>query len=798
MPATVAVRLVPTLTAPDAFSPIVNAHFRCAAPADSPLFVGVIDGAAEWIFRKREVLSVTVSAADRMVDRPADILSEILWRDVALAYRLPVLPVPPSRIVKERRATFLASPEQLRRRPGATTRWRNLLLAGDYTDTGLPATIEGAIASGVAAGTAGDRGTRRSPDAGLGGRWRLRCGGDHRDWRIGAAHHSMNGTINETAERATVAASRGDVGRNPPGLDTAIARAIQSLLASQHADGHWVFELEADATIPSEYILLQHYLDRIEPGLQARIADFIRARQGEDGGWPLFHGGALDLSCSVKAYFALKAAGDPADAPAGDMARARAAILRQGGARRCNVFTRITLALFGEVPWRAVPAMPVEIMLLPGWSPFHISKVSYWSRTVLVPLLVLMALRPQARNPRGITVRELFVEPPDTVRDWITGPGSASPLALAFGLLDRVLRRAEPLFPGGRGERGAAIEGARRGRLCDRAAKRRRRPRRHLSSDGQLSDDVRVSGPSAGSSCWIGQAAAAAVDKVVIRDQAGSYCQPCLSPVWDTALACHALMEAEDRRLDPLQSGRVSTGSPVGRCSKRLAIGPWSGPGCGPEAGRSSTKTPTILTSTTPPLLPWLSTASIGSDTVRRSHRAAEWVTGMRKLLQWRLGLQVPDADVTRGHWYLNHILFADHGALLDLADGRCQRPLSWAAWPRSAAVLTTAPPQPSCFLCGANRKPTAAGSGRWGTNYIYGTWSVLAALNAAGVDPRGLLGEIRCRAVDWLLDRQRVRMAVGARANNRIGSARLAAKRSTARPRRRPGPLLALMAAGR
>ncbi len=151
VPATIAARLVPALTVPDAFSPIVNAHFRCAAPADSPLFVGVIDGAAEWIFRKREVLSVTVSAADRMVDRPADILSEILWRDVALAYRLPVLPVPPSRIVKERRATFLASPEQLRLRPGATTRWRNLLLAGDYTDTGLPATIEGAIASGVAA-----------------------------------------------------------------------------------------------------------------------------------------------------------------------------------------------------------------------------------------------------------------------------------------------------------------------------------------------------------------------------------------------------------------------------------------------------------------------------------------------------------------------------------------------------------------------------------------------------------------------------------------------------------------------
>ena len=172
VPATVAARLVPELTVPDAFSPIVNAHFLCAAPPDSPLFIGVIDGAAEWIFRKREVLSVTVSAADRMVDRPADAVREILWRDVALAYRLPALPMPPARIVKERRATFLASPEQLQRRPAATTRWPNLFLAGDYTDTGLPATIEGAIASGITAArqTAARRGAnpRRGAARGAG------------------------------------------------------------------------------------------------------------------------------------------------------------------------------------------------------------------------------------------------------------------------------------------------------------------------------------------------------------------------------------------------------------------------------------------------------------------------------------------------------------------------------------------------------------------------------------------------------------------------------------------------------
>src|SRR5437763_1539359 len=151
VPAAIAARLVPGLIVPDRHSPIVNAHFRCAPPAGSPFFVGVIGVAAEWIFRLREVLAVTVSAADRFVECAATELCDLFWRDVAVAYRVPAHPVPPARIVKERRARFLASPEQLKRRPRQKTGWRNLLLAGDYVDTGLPATIEGAIRSGFAA-----------------------------------------------------------------------------------------------------------------------------------------------------------------------------------------------------------------------------------------------------------------------------------------------------------------------------------------------------------------------------------------------------------------------------------------------------------------------------------------------------------------------------------------------------------------------------------------------------------------------------------------------------------------------
>ncbi|HKT20052.1 MAG TPA: FAD-dependent oxidoreductase, partial [Stellaceae bacterium] len=151
VPAPIAARLIPRLTAPDEFRAIVNAHFRVALRGDAPWFVGIIGGVAEWVFRKPDVLSVTISAGDRLVDTAAEELAPLLWKDVAAAYDLPADPMPPWQIVKEKRATFAATPAQLARRPGAATRWDNLVLAGDWIETGLPATIEGALRSGFAA-----------------------------------------------------------------------------------------------------------------------------------------------------------------------------------------------------------------------------------------------------------------------------------------------------------------------------------------------------------------------------------------------------------------------------------------------------------------------------------------------------------------------------------------------------------------------------------------------------------------------------------------------------------------------
>ena len=180
-------------------------------------------------------------------------------------------------------------------------------------------------------------------------------------------------------------------------LEASIASATQGLLGYRQPDGHLVFELEADSTIPAEYVLLRHYLaEPVDCELEAKIANYLRRIQGAHGGWPLVHDGAFDMSASVKAYFALKMIGDSVDAP--HMVRAREAIRSRGGAVNSNVFTRFLLSMFGVLTWRAVPVLPIEIMLLPMWSPFHLNKISYWARTTIVPLMVLAALKPRAQE----------------------------------------------------------------------------------------------------------------------------------------------------------------------------------------------------------------------------------------------------------------------------------------------------------------------------------------------------------------------------------------------------------------
>ena len=559
-------------------------------------------------------------------------------------------------------------------------------------------------------------------------------------------------------------------------LEPVIAEATAALKALQREDGHWVFELEADATIPAEYILLEHYLDEIDDEVERKLAAHLRALQGKHGGWPLFHGGDFNLSTSVKAYYALKLAGDGPDAP--HMTRAREAILAHGGAARCNVFTRFALALFGQLPWRGVPVMPVEIMLLPRWFPFHLNKVSYWSRTVIVPLLILTALKPLARNPRRVDVRELFATPPEAHRHYQVNPTGAR-LGDFFLALDKLLRIVEPFFP--KGTRQKAI-----GRAIAWVTER-------LNGEDGLGAIFPAMANTVMAFDALGYArdhpdlvtAKAAVRKLLVLMDGRGYCQPCMSPIWDTGLAAHALMEAEAPR-DGAVVSRAMDWLVKRHILDMRGDWAWRRPHLRPGGWAfqyANAHYPDVD-----------DTALVGMALDRAAdprhreavERAAEWIIGMQSE---NGGWGSFDAD--NSHFYLNHIPFADHGALLDppTADvsGRCLGFLAQLGYKRDHPAVARAIE----FL---KREQEKDGSwyGRWGTNYVYGTWSVLCALNAAAEDPQQPY--VR-KAVEWLKQRQREDGGWGEDGATYWQERRAECKAST--PSQTAWALLGLMAAG-
>lgn len=530
----------------------------------------------------------------------------------------------------------------------------------------------------------------------------------------------------------------------PQALDEAIARGRDALLDCQHPDGHWCFELESDATITAEYILMMHFVDEIDEALQARMARYLRATQRLDGhgAWDLYHGGAADISCSVKAYFALKAAGDPADAP--HMVRAREAILALGGAARSNVFTRILLATFGEVPWRATPYMPIEFVLFPRWMPVHMYKVAYWARTTMVPLMVLCTLRARALNPRGISVRELFVTPPEAERHYFAGKGR---LQRAFLGLDRVVRKFDPLMPSALRKR--AIRFAE-----DWCAQR-------MNGEDGLGGIFPPMVYSYEMMMVLGYpkdhpmraTCLAALKKLIVdRPDGSSYCQPCLSPVWDTAWSVMALEQTPQDARTSVAIGKAYdwlTGRQVSAHEGDWREHAAPGTPAGGWAFQYANPDYPDIDDTAVVLAMLHARGKRTGETQRYAApvaRALDWVRGLQS---HNGGFGAFDADCDRE--YLNAIPFADHGALLDPptedVSGRVLLALGVTRRPEDADVRRR------CVqYLRDTQQPDGSWWGRWGTNYIYGTWSVLAGLGLAGED-RGQ-PMIR-RALQWLRGKQ-------------------------------------------
>jgi len=515
-------------------------------------------------------------------------------------------------------------------------------------------------------------------------------------------------------------------------IDAAVDRAAQALIRAQKSDGHWVFELEADCTIPAEYVLLRHYLgEPVDAELEARIARYLRRIQSASHhGWGLFHAGDFDVSASVKAYFALKMIGDAPDAP--HMARARAAILAAGGAAASNVFTRIQLALFGAAPWSAVPTLPPELILLPRWFPIHLSRMSYWARTVVVPLLVLCAARPLARNPLGVTVAELYTGIPVVPKSRAADPKWI--WTRTFNALDRVLKAVDGLWPQRLRQR--AID------RCVAWVTER------LNGEDGLGAIYPAMANSVMMFDHLGYApdhphraiARQSVENLLVIKDDEAYCQPCVSPVWDTALAAHAMLEAggadnvarAEAALDWLKPRQVlDVAGDWAEIRPDVRPGGW--------AFQYANDHYPDLDDTAVVVMAMDRAGTVDREPI---DRGVEWTVGLQS---GNGGWGAFDADNTAD--YLNNLPFADHGALLDppTADvsARCVSMLAQLGEridsPRMAAAIA---------YLRREQEPDGSWFGRWGVNYIYGTWSVLCALNAAGIDHADPMVS---RAVAWL-----------------------------------------------
>lgn len=552
----------------------------------------------------------------------------------------------------------------------------------------------------------------------------------------------------------------------------------RQILDRQLDDGHWCGELEGDTILESEYILLLAWQGREQSDVASKAAEYLRRQQLTEGGWTQYPGGGVDVSGSVKAYFALKLVGDHAEAP--HMLRARHAILRHGGADAVNSFTRFYLALLGQIPYSICPAVPPEAMLLPGWAPINIYRISAWSRTILVPLAIMWAHQPARAVDAGRGIQELFLRPP---QDWpeLRCPGSAHPepwfgWERFFRWMDRALKACER----------ARLRPLRR--LSLRLAEKWMLAR-FVDSDGlgaifppiiwslialrclgyaDESDEVRE--------CQ------SQLDALIIQDEETARLQPCKSPVWDTAITLRALAAAgcgpDDRavargvqwllRKEVRTAGdwsvRVRT-EPAGwffeyrnafypdvddtimvmmALEEALALRAVRGsPRRDGVTWPRETAAPPAAETTGARDTSFVDTADIRERALEAGERARRWILAMQNRDG---GWGAFDKDNDRA--FLCKVPFADHNAMIDPStpDITARVVEALAGWGMS---LADAPIQRALTYLRRTQDADGSWFGRWGVNHIYGTWQVLVGLARIGIPPddRALVA-----GGDWLL----------------------------------------------
>jgi squalene-hopene/tetraprenyl-beta-curcumene cyclase len=523
---------------------------------------------------------------------------------------------------------------------------------------------------------------------------------------------------------------------NDSQIGWAMARAQQNLLRQQKPDGHWCGELFVDSTLCSDYVLYLHWLGEVDRDIQDRCTEHILRRQLPDGGWNIYYGGPSEINASVKAYFALKLAGYSADLPF--MREARANILRMGGIPRVNTFSKLYLALMGQFPWKYLPTIPVEMVLLPTWAPFHIYKMSSWSRAMLVPLAIINHFKPMRELPGEKQLHELYPLGTEHKDFRLTRDERLFTWRNLFLRADDALKMLHriPWKP----LRQIALEQAERW-MIDRIGE---------GSDGlatvypaMLNALIALHALGYPNSHPALIKAKKDFEGLFVDDPEDFRIQPCLSPVWDTAINVIALAESGLPPEHPaLQKGADWL------TSKEVRVrGDWTKNNSHPEASGWAFEYNNVYypdTDDTAMVLMALRLVRPKDD--------KQFEEVFERALAWQLSFQCRDGgwgafdkDVIDG--WLENMPFADHNAILDPTcsdlTARTLELFGYISFDRFDPSVKEA----LRYLI-RTQEDDGSWYGRWGVNYIYGTWQVLRGLRAIGQD---MTQDWILRGRDWL-----------------------------------------------
>lgn len=532
-------------------------------------------------------------------------------------------------------------------------------------------------------------------------------------------------------------------------IRSAIHKAQQNLLRLQNSDGHWAGELVVDSTLCSDYVLYMHWAGSVDPVLQEKCVQHIRSRQLPDGGWGIYHGAPSEINASVKAYFALKLAGH--SPKSSWMQDARAAILRLGGIPRLNTYTKLYLALLGQFPWKYLPKLSVELILLPTWLFFNIYAISSWSRAMLIPLAIINHFKPTRTLPAEKQLHELYPAgaehkslAPSRDKKWHTRHNILLSINNLFVFLD--LPIMAPLR-----------------RFALKKAERWMIERMGEGSDGlaavfpaMLNAIIALKSLGHSPESPILKKAIHDFEDLFVDDPSDFRIQPCLSPIWDTAINIISLVE----------SGFDSCHSAIQKSAQWLASkevrikGDWIHNNSHPVASGWAFEFNNVFYPDTDDTAMVLIALRLINGLRADSKESASPVSSahlplreiFQRALPWLLSFQCRDGGwaafdkgVTK-RW-LEGIPFADHNAILDPTcsdlTGRTLELLGYIGFDRKDRRV-----QRAIQYLKKTQEDDGSWYGRWGVNYIYGTWQVLRGLRAIGVDMKQ---DWIIRAVNWL-----------------------------------------------